>query len=159
MRIFLAGIIQGSHAGTELHAQDYRDEIKQIVGAHLPEATVTCPMDLHPDGIAYGPADIRHAFFSLVKQAASADVLVAYLPEASLGTAIEIWEAYHAGRPVVTITPMRHNWVVNLLSEQVCYSLAEFGEFVAEGGLAKVAEVAAAKRAATPLPPRGEHCE
>ncbi|HWP29160.1 MAG TPA: hypothetical protein VNM50_06435, partial [Chloroflexota bacterium] len=114
MRVFLAGIIQGSHRGRELHDQTYRDRLKAILRAYLPEAEVCCPIDLHPSGIDYAPAEQRRAFFSLVETAAQADLLIAYLPEASLGTAIEMWEAYHHGRVVVVITPMRENWVINL---------------------------------------------
>ena len=138
MRIFLSGIIQGSHAGTQLHDQAYRDELKRLLRELLPEADVVCPIDLHPNGIAYDLDEARVAFFSLVEEAAAADLVVAYLPEASMGTAIEMWQAYHVGKPVVTITPLRHNWVVNLLSKRVFSSLDEFAAFLRQGGLRRV---------------------
>ncbi len=136
MRVFLAGIIQGSHRGRELHDQTYRDRLKAILRAYLPEAEVCCPIDLHPSGIDYAPDEQRRAFFSLVETAAQADLLIAYLPEASLGTAIEMWEAYHHGRVVVVITPMRENWVINLLAHAVLPSLEAFEAFAREGQLA-----------------------
>jgi hypothetical protein len=145
MRVFLAGIIQGSHAGRELHDQSYRDRLKTIIRRHCPDAEVICPIDLHPSGIDYDSAQQRQAFFSLVSTAASVDLLVAYLPQASLGTAIEMWEAYHHGSAIVAITPMRENWVVNLLARAVLPSFDAFESFAADGRLAALlAEPAAA---------------
>ncbi|MHB1132165.1 MAG: hypothetical protein ACYC4L_07205 [Chloroflexota bacterium] len=135
MRIFLSGIIQGSEAGKELHDQGYREQLKAILARLAPEAEVLCPIDLHPNGIAYSLDEARAAFFALVESAAAADLVVAYLPQASLGTAIELWEAHRRGTPVVTITPLRHNWVINLLSRQVCGSVEEFEQWASEGGL------------------------
>ncbi|MCL5109011.1 MAG: nucleoside 2-deoxyribosyltransferase [Chloroflexi bacterium] len=140
MKVFLSGIIQGSHSGTELHDQGYRDELKRLLSQHLPEAEVVCPIDLHPNGIEYDLGQAREAFFSLVEEAASADLVVAYLPEASMGTAIEIWEAHRRGTPVLAITPLRHNWVVNLLAGRAFASVAEFAAFAAEGGLRELVE-------------------
>jgi hypothetical protein len=136
MRVFLAGIIQGSNAGRELHDQSYRDRLKTVVRHHFPAAELICPIDLHPTGIDYDPAQQRQAFFSLVGTAANVDLLVAYLPQASLGTAIEMWEAYHHGGVVIAITPMRENWVVNLLARAVLPSIEAFESFAADGRLA-----------------------
>jgi hypothetical protein len=151
MRVFLAGIIQGSNPGRELHDQSYRDRLKQILHTYLPEAELQCPIELHPSGIDYGPEEQRRAFFGLVEAASQADLLIAYLPEASLGTAIEMWEAYHHGRVVVTITPMRENWVINLLSQAVLPSIEAFEAFVREGGLAALLQTAAGARARRPV--------
>jgi len=148
MRVFLAGIIQGSHQGRELHDQSYRERLKGILRAHQPETEVCCPIELHPSAIDYAPAAQRHAFFGLVDNASEADVLVAYLPQASMGTAIEMWEAYHRGRVVVAITPMRENWVINLLTHAVLPSLDAFEEFVRDGRLAELVE----DRTSTPTP-------
>ena len=45
--------------------------------------------------------------------------MIAYLPHASLGTAIEIWECYKLGIPVWTVTGMKTNWVVRFCSEKI----------------------------------------
>ncbi len=140
MRVFLAGIIQGSHQGRDLHDQSYRERLKQILRAYLPETDLCCPIELHPAAIDYAPDAQRRAFFGLVDNASQADVLVAYLPQASMGTAIEMWEAYHRGRVVVAITPMRENWVINLLTHAVLPSLDAFEEFVRDGRLAALVE-------------------
>jgi len=136
MRVFLAGIIQGSNSGRELHDQSYRERLKTVIRHYWPDAEVICPIDLHPTGIDYDAAQQREAFFSLVGTAASVDLLVAYLPQASLGTAIEMWEAYHHGSAVVAITPMRENWVVNFLARAVLPSIDAFEACAADGRLA-----------------------
>lgn len=140
MRVFLAGIIQGSHRGLELHDQSYRERLKAILREHWPDAEVCCPIEMHPAGVGYAPAEQRTAFLGLVETAAHAGLLIAFLPEASLGTAIEMWEAYHHGRVVVVITPMRDNWVINLLAHAVLPSLDAFEAFVQDGRLAALFE-------------------
>jgi hypothetical protein len=135
MRVFLAGIIQGSYQGLELHDQTYRDRLKAIFRAYLPDAETCCPIDMHPGGVSYAPEQQHQAFFELVETASQADLVVAYLPQASLGTAIEMWEAYHHGRRVVAITPMRENWVINLLAQAVFSDIDAFEAFVRDGGL------------------------
>ena len=45
------------------------------------------------------------------------DVVLAFLPEAWMGTAIEMWHAFHQGKAVVTISPLAHNWAVQFLSQ------------------------------------------
>ena len=77
----------------------------------------------------------------MAAEAARADVLIAYLPEASMGTAVEMWEAHRAGKPVLTISPLAENWVVRFLSTRVFPSLVAFESFVAEGELEKLFEL------------------
>ena len=67
--------------------------------------------------------------------AGRADLVVAYLPKASMGTAIEMWQGYRAGAPIVTISPMNANWVIRHLSDVVLKDLASFTSWVADGGL------------------------
>jgi hypothetical protein len=49
MRIFIAGIVQGSYQDLIIHNQDYRDAIKAILRTHIPDADLVCLMDLHPN--------------------------------------------------------------------------------------------------------------
>ncbi len=51
-------------------------------------------------------------------QVAECDVLVSYLPHASMGSAIEIYMADKAGIPVYTVGSMRENWVIRSYSLQ-----------------------------------------
>ena len=135
MRLFLAGIMQGSRQDDAICGQDYRTAIREIILAKYPEAEVVCPMELYPESPYYGPREGRRTFLDLTERAREADFLIAYLPEASMGTAIEMWQAHSSGARILTISPMAENWVVKFLSDRVFTSADEFAEFVADGGL------------------------
>jgi hypothetical protein len=135
MRVFIAGIMQGSRADGGIDAQDYRREIARIVRRHAPGVEVLDPFELHADGVSYSPAQARQTLLEMAALAGQVDVLVAYVPSASMGTAIEMWNAYQRGRRVYTISPLGDNWVVRSLSERVFPDMAAFANFVASGGL------------------------
>jgi hypothetical protein len=119
MRIFLAGIMQGSHVAALVHDQSYRERFRRAVAERWPEAEVYDPHSNHANSIGYDMARAREVFLGHVEMCREFDLLVAYVPEASMGTAIEMWEAHCHGRVVVTITPLVHNWVVQLASHAV----------------------------------------
>ena len=66
--------------------------------------------------------------------------LIVYIPEASLGTAIEMWEAYQRNRVIVTISPMKTNWVVRIISDQICSDMNAFKDYVESGNLKRCLE-------------------
>lgn len=141
MRFFIAGIMQGSRADVGIHDQSYRVAIGEAIKARFAEAEIIDPIELHPDaGLNYGPEEAKRTLLELAEEAARADVLIAYLPEASMGTAVEMWQAYRAGKPILTISPLAENWVVRFLSTRVFPSLGAFESFVAEGELEKLLE-------------------
>lgn len=135
MRFFISGVMQGSRLDKGICDQDYRKIIKAIIKARLPEAEVIDPLELHPDSVDYGPEEGKRVLLEMAEEAARADVLIAYVPEASMGTAIEMWRAYRAGRVVLTISPLAENWVVKFFSTRVFPTLQDFEAFVADGGL------------------------
>ena len=143
MTIFLAGIMQGSRREEAMHDQDYRKRLKELLEDHVPGAEVYCPLQTHPGSFGYTHAKGRDVFLHHNRMAAQCDVLVAYLPEASMGTAVEMWEAYRAGRAVLVISPLGRNWVVKYLSDRVYSTLEEFEEAARRG---EVAEIIAHKR-------------
>jgi hypothetical protein len=62
------------------------------------------------------------------------DAIVAYVPEASMGTAIEMWEAYEHGRgAVIAISPLAHNWAIRFCSHAVYGDFDEFAAALASG--------------------------
>ena len=138
MQIFIAGIMQGSRLDNGVDDQGYRARIASAIRARMPEADIVDPWALHPDSPYYDPERGKQVFLELNRAAATADVLVAYVPQASMGTAIEIWEAYRAGACVLTISPLSTNWVVKFLSNRVFATLAEFIEFVENGKLEEI---------------------
>jgi nucleoside 2-deoxyribosyltransferase len=88
--------------------------------------------------VDYDTDQARETFVEMVRLACTADVVVAYVPQASMGTAVEIWEAYVRGVPVYAISPLAENWVIKLSSKRVFPALAEFEAFLAQGGAVSV---------------------
>ena len=135
MQVFIAGIMQGSRQDPNIVSQNYRDQIAALVKEHIPQAEIVDPNQIHPDGVDYDRELAKKTLIEMAELAAECDYLIAYVPEASMGTALEMWHAYSAGVPIYTISPMAENWVVFSLSEQVFPDMAAFDEFVAAGGL------------------------
>jgi hypothetical protein len=119
MRFFLAGIMQGSHTEALLHDQEYRTRITRLLKAHFPRADVYDPLANHAESLGYDEATGRDVFFGHNLMCRKIDVLLAFVPEASMGTAIEMWEAYQHGATVITISPLQHNWTVKFLSHAI----------------------------------------
>ncbi len=141
MRVFIAGIMQGSRLDRFIDGQDYRHLIADTILQHHPNAEIMDPNELHPDGVDYDDALAKATLLEMADLAAKADLLVAYAPQASMGTAIEMWQAFQMGVPVVTISPMAANWVVKHLSEAVLPDLTSFEAWVARGGLDKLLDL------------------
>ena len=142
MRFFLAGIMQGSHTEAVLHAQDYRQQFKRLLQSRFPTAEVYDPLTDHSNSLTYDDATGRTVFFGHNQMCREVDVLFAFVPEASMGTAIEMWEAYQHGAAVITISPLRHNWAVKFLSHTVYNDVAEFEAALESGEVARrIAEV------------------
>jgi hypothetical protein len=138
MRFFLAGIMQGSHAGAVLHNQDYRGRIEQLLKTHFPQAEVYDPLADHANSLDYDDTTGREVFFFHNRLCREIDVLLAFVPEASMGTAIEMWEAHQHGRTVLTISPLEHNWAVRFLSHAVYVDIDQFAAALASGAVAKL---------------------
>jgi hypothetical protein len=137
-RFFLAGIIQGSKRGLETFDQGYRERIKFILNRTFPHCDLICPVENHPDSVLYSDEEAKATFLANVKKAKQSDALIVYLPEASMGSSIEMWEAYHCRIPVFTITPLASNWVVRILSDQVFPGMEEFEAFIRSGDMERM---------------------
>jgi hypothetical protein len=145
MRFFLAGIMQGSHTAALLHDQDYRGRIKRLVAEHFPGAELYDPLADHGNSLGYGPERGREVFFHHNLMCRQIDVLLAFVPEASMGTAIEMWEAYQHGAAVLAISPLEHNWAVKFLSHAIYEDLPAFEAAIRNGRAAGcICEVLAA---------------
>ena len=133
MRIFLAGIMQGSRREKGIAAQEYRSELTQLLRRYLDGVQIIDPYSLHPKSIDYSFEEGQQTLIDLAQTAGQCDVVVAYLPEASMGTAVEIWQAYQNKRKVFIISSLSENWIVKFLSTRVFATLDDFSEFVASG--------------------------
>jgi hypothetical protein len=96
MRVFLAGIMQGSNAHDGVHAQDYRAVLAGALAAHVPGVEVFDPWAVYPDSPSYPDDRVRTVLVANIQEAAACDLVIAYLPQASMGTALEMWEAWRA---------------------------------------------------------------
>ena len=134
-QFFIAGIIQGSNRDDAVYNQHYREIIAQILNQSFPDSDIYCPVENHPDSISYNNKKAKRIFFDHIEWIKKSHGLIVYLPEASLGTGIEMWEAYHARPITITISPMVKNWVVRILSDKICPSLSDFQDFVESGAM------------------------
>ena len=141
MRIFLAGIMQGSHLAAVLHNQSYRTHIKALLESHLDSVDVYDPLADHSDSLDYDEEQGRRVFMHHNQLCREVDVLLAFVPEASMGTAIEMWEAHRHGRVVLSISPLEHNWAVRFLSDEIYPDLETFEAALTSGRVA--AQIAA----------------
>ena len=135
-RVFIGGIMQGSIQEMGIHGQDYRARIADLVRRHYPGVEIVDPFKMHPSSVEYDREQAIETFLAMLDEAAAADVVIAYLPQASLGTAAEIWRAYEAGKPVYVLSPMVHNWMLWVTATRVLEDWETLEAFVAQGGLA-----------------------
>lgn len=135
MRVFIAGIMQGSRLDKDVEDQGYRERIASVIRERVPDVDILDPWALYPDSPTYDDERGKQVYLSLNDAAAQADVLVAYVPQASMGTAIEMWQAFQAGARIYTVSPLTENWVVKFLSDRVFATLAEFIQFVERDGV------------------------
>ena len=135
MRIFLAGIMQGSLKSAEMHDQDYRLRLGEEVPKHLPEYEVYDPLEFHTESIGYEDQKGRDVFLHHNKMCAEMDLLIASVPEASMGTAIEMWEAWRHDKLVISISPLKHNWAVKYLSHLLFEQESDFFKALQNGTL------------------------
>ena len=63
----------------------------------------------------------------MVEAAAAADVVISYLPEASMGSAVEIHAARQNNRTILAVAPgsMANNWVVRSYADHTFSSIDE----------------------------------
>ena len=151
MRFFIAGIMQGSHTASQMHSQDYRQRISQLLETHFPGAEIYDPLSKHKTSLGYDKLTGREVFFGHNEMCREVDVLLAFIPEASMGTAIEMWEAHQHGAAVLAISPMHHNWAVKFLSHELYADEAEFEAALNNGDVARrIGEVLGLKRKEAP---------
>lgn len=141
MKFFIAGIMQGSKTEAVLHQQNYREELKIALKRAFPTSDVYDPLEQNQKSLFYTPEVGKSVFMTHNKMCGTEiDALVAFIPEASMGTAIEIWEAWKNGAVILTITPLSLNWVVKFLSDAVYPNMEAFLKALDSGEIAQIIE-------------------
>lgn len=138
MKVFIAGIMQGSRKDRYIDDQDYRKIISEILMAHRADVEIVDPNELHPNGVDYDDELAKATLLEMADLASRVDLTLAYVPQASMGTALEMWNAFESNVPLVTISPMAANWVIKHLSSVVLPDLDAFRQWVADGGFDKL---------------------
>jgi len=146
-RVIVVGILRGSRRGMSFHSQSYRKKIKALLERHVPGVEVYSPIEGDRDKHDYGLVRGIEAFFDLVRRASQYDAIVTYVPEASMGSAIMMWEAYRNQRLVVTISPLKDNRTIKALSTALCKDMKEFTSFVQKGQFSALLAKSSADRA------------
>ena len=138
MKVFIAGIMQGSRKDRYIDDQDYRRIISETLSEHRADVEIVDPNELHPNGVDYDDELAKATLLEMAYLASKVDLTVAYVPQASMGTALEMWNAFEANVPLVTISPMAANWVIKHLSSVVLPDLDTFRRWVTDGGFDKL---------------------
>lgn len=126
MRVFIGGVMQASNHGKGIVDQGYRNVLADILTARWPGLEVVDPFQLHPNSVEYDDVLAKQTLLELLALAGDSDLLLAYLPVASMGTALEMYSAYQRGVPVITISPLAENWVVRAFSRRVYPDVESF---------------------------------
>ena len=141
MKIFIAGIMQGSTQGEDIQTQDYRQIIRDSLRIRHSEAEIVDPFSLFPDSVTYDDQRAKEVLFEMAAEAGSSDILIAYLPTASMGTALEMIRAYDQGKPIISISPMEKNWVIRAFSVKIFPTLDEFCDWARQTDLAELIDI------------------
>lgn len=141
MKFFIAGVMQGSKIGLELHDQNYREQLKTAISQAFPNSSVYDPFERNKDSLYYTPETGKRVFLAHNRMCGTEiDVLIAFVPVASMGTAIEIWEAWQNGAVVLTISPLVENWAIKFLSDALYPDLETFLQQLDSGEIARLLE-------------------
>lgn len=134
MQIIIVGIMQGNLL-TGIHDQSYRQIISAALNRKFKNVEIIDPDKLHPNRLSYDYKQSKEMFSTFVKKCKEVDLVISYLPQASMGTAVEMWEANKAKVPILTISPLKNNWVVKLLSTKIFANLEDFVNYIETDGL------------------------
>ncbi len=140
MKVFLAGIMQGSLTELAIVPQDWRAAIREVFQRRCPAAEVYCHYEANPHSVEYDLPEIIETLEAGNRLAAESDVVVCWLPEASMGTAVEMLCAARGGAVVLTVTPMAANWVVRAYSDAILADMDALEKFLEGEALEKLIE-------------------
>jgi hypothetical protein len=138
MRVFIAGVMQGVRSDHLIDDQDYRVQITQALEKNLPGVAITDPWALNPGSYDYEADRARRTFLTMTTAAAEADVLIAYLPRPSMGTAMEMWSAFQAGKYIIAVTPLLHHWAIRFTANEIFPDLESLLTYIHSGRFARL---------------------
>lgn len=138
LRVFIAGVMQSNRQDRLIDDQNYRLKIAAALKKRIPDVKIIDPWAENQNSMHYGEEQARHTFLSMTVKASEADLLIAYLPQPSMGTAMEMWQAYQANTTIIAVTPFVHHWAIRFTASQILpnldalFALLENGRFLQE---------------------------
>ena len=135
MIIYIAGVMQGSTKGHGIQGQSYRQTIRDAVISRYPDTEFFDPYLKFPNSVEFDDKRAKEALFEMAGEAGSSDMVIAYLPEASMGTALEMIRAYDNGKTIISISPMEKNWLIRAVSTKIFASVDDFCSWVQNADL------------------------
>lgn len=133
LRVFIAGVMQANRRDTLLESQDYRLQLREALRRHLPNVQLIDPWAENPNSLDYDDGQARHTFLTMTAKASEADLLIAYLPLPSMGTAMEMWQAYQGNTYIIAITPFVHHWAIRFTANEILPDLDSLLEWLENG--------------------------
>lgn len=133
LRVFIAGVMQADRHDTLLESQDYRLQLSEALRRHLPNVQLIDPWAENPNSVDYDDEQARHTFLTMTAKASEADLLIAYLPMPSMGTAMEMWQAYQGNTYIIAITPFVHHWAIRFTANEILPDLDSLLEWLENG--------------------------
>jgi molybdopterin converting factor small subunit len=128
LRVFLAGVMQANRRDIQLESQDYRLLLSNALRRHIPNVQLIDPWAENPNSLQYSEEQARHTFLTMTHKASEADLLIAYLPVPSMGTAMEMWQAYQNNTYIIAVTPFVHHWAIRFTANEI---LPDLGNLLA----------------------------
>lgn len=119
MKVFIGGIMQGQRQDDQIDSQTYRVQITQAFQKHASDIGIIDPWALNPDSVNFDADKARNTFITMTRKVQESDLMIAYLPGMSMGTAMEMWEAYNAGIYIVAVTPYIHHWAIRFTANEI----------------------------------------
>ena len=138
MHVFIAGVMQGARLDDQVDDQNYRMRITEALQRHLPDVHISDPWALNPGSFNYDEARARRTFLDMTTLAGTADLLIAYLPTVSMGTAMEMWQAYQADTYIVAVTPHMHHWAIRFTADEILPDLGSLFARIENGNYSAV---------------------
>jgi uncharacterized protein (TIGR02246 family) len=145
MKIYISGVMQGSIKGHGIQQQGYRQVISDAIKMRHPDAEIYDPFSVFPNSVAFDDQKATQTLFAMANEAACSDILIAYLPEASMGTALEMIRAYDKGKIIISISSLEKNWFVRAVSTKIFVSLEGFCDWIRETHLTELMSDASAR--------------
>ena len=138
MHVFIAGVMQGRRLDEQIDDQNYRKQIRNALQKHMPEAHISDPWAMNPGSVYFDEARARKVFYDMTALAGTADLLIAYLPTVSMGTAMEMWQAHQSDAYVVAVTPHVHQWAIRFTADEIVPDLDTLLEQIENGTFSRI---------------------